>query len=86
MKQQFEVDEGNAVVPHLLDRSRINSYKYPAPLPEFVRLLSQLTSPPSSSIKPPRELSYQYLHHLTNHQHRKRPADLLHPGLQQADA
>ena len=87
MKQQYEVGQGNVLVPPLLDRSRVNSYKYPALL---LRLLSQPTSQTlkpskqaSSSIKPPRgQVISVSLYHLTNHQHRKRPTDLLHPGLE----
>ena len=48
MKQQYEAGEGHEVVRHLLDRSRVDSYKYPARLPQLLRLLSQLTSQTSN--------------------------------------
>ena len=43
MKQQYEAGEGNILVRHLLDHSRVNSYKYPALLLQLSRLLSQHT-------------------------------------------
>ena len=33
MKQQYEADEGSGLVPHLPDRSNVESYKYPPLLP-----------------------------------------------------
>ena len=42
MKQQYEADEGSVDVRHLLDHSRVDSYKYLALLPHLLRLLSQL--------------------------------------------
>ena len=50
MKQQYEAGEGNVLVPSVLDRSRVDSYKYPALLP---RLLSQSTSQPSNQAYKP---------------------------------
>ena len=94
MKQQYEAGEGNPVVRHLLGHSRVNSYKYPALLPQLLRLLSQLISQTSNQAHKPQALlsyhirstpyeSYQYLYHLTDHHHHRHSlADLPDPGHQ----
>ena len=96
MKQQYEAGEGNVVVRHLLDRSRVNSYKYPALLPQLLRLLSQLIPQTSNQAhKPQAPLSYhirstpyesyQYLYHFTNHHHHRHSlTDLPDPVHQQS--
>ena len=97
MKQQYEAGEGSVHVRHLLDYSRVSSYKYPVLRPHLLRLLSQLIHQISNQAHKLRALlsyhihstpyeSYQYLYHLTNRYHHQSLTDLLHPGLQQANA